>query len=657
MANWWKGYPWRVIQPNFREIDTKDFNEDKFVESLKSFSCTMVMLNAAGLIASYPTKLEDHMQSPYLEGFDLKHLVDRLHEEGIKVIARTDFSKVPEEVAKRHPDWLYRHEDGSWLSYNGYVQTCLLGGYQGAYMDEILKEMFREISFDGIYCNMGSATGYIVDYSMKRHGPCQCEACKAAFKAKTGMDVPVELKAGDRASMVYFGFQQQISSAQKKRITTLLKEINPDLAYCSIDYGRQEVHTDFLEPLPSWQYMASSNARAQRGMDIESTIVNVDFMGFAYRHPSCSGPLQELRLWQGLSNFSGIDYYVMGRLYDKEDQSTFDRVKRIFGYAAEHENEMVGVTAISDVLLVKDSYMIPNKEERGWVRLLTENHILFDETLGGGLMKKELGSYKAVILPEKIRLQPPAIEKLDAYVKEGGVVIASGMTPALSCLGIQGKMKRNADGKGAMFSIGLEDQKRFPSFEDRNLLIASQTYLEAEYAAETEKYGVYRKPERFGPPELCYAQEAPTEFPAAARTPYGKGFGIVIPWYPGEAYYEDGHEAFRLFVKDLLESLADVRSVEKNLSPMVEVTRGGKDDFVIIHFVNGSGHFGNSYFDPPVLADQSIVIPFTGRIERIENLDEPGNVCYYQDGGQLMIAVPRLGFHAALIIRKAADNQ
>lgn len=31
MANWWKGYPWRVIQPNFREIDTKDFNEDKFV--------------------------------------------------------------------------------------------------------------------------------------------------------------------------------------------------------------------------------------------------------------------------------------------------------------------------------------------------------------------------------------------------------------------------------------------------------------------------------------------------------------------------------------------------------------------------------------------------------------------------------------------------
>ena len=157
MANWWTSYPWRVIQPNFREIDTKDFDEDRFLEELKSFSCNMVMLNAAGLMADYESELEDHPVSPYLDGFNMKRLVERCHEMGIKVIARTDFSKISEDVFNRHPDWAYRHADGSELNYNGYVQTCLLGGYQGGYMDEILKEMFAKIPFDGIYCNMGSA--------------------------------------------------------------------------------------------------------------------------------------------------------------------------------------------------------------------------------------------------------------------------------------------------------------------------------------------------------------------------------------------------------------------------------------------------------------------------------------------------------------------
>ena len=231
MAHWWNGYPWRVIQPNFREIDTKDFNEEAFLASLKDFSCNAVMLNAAGPIASYPTALPDHSRSAYLDGFDLKRLVERCHENGVKVIARTDFSKIPVAVYERHPDWAYRKPDGEPLIYNGFVQTCLSGGYQGGYMDEILKEMFQKIPFDGIYCNMGTATGVIVDYSMNRHGPCQCEACRRAFKAQYGMDVPVELSRTDKASMVYFRFLQELAGAQKKRVTQLLREINPELAY------------------------------------------------------------------------------------------------------------------------------------------------------------------------------------------------------------------------------------------------------------------------------------------------------------------------------------------------------------------------------------------------------------------------------------------
>ena len=652
MAHWWTNYPWRVIQPNFREIDTLNFNEDKFLRELEEFSCNMVMLNAAGLIASYDTALLDHTKSRFIDNFDLKHLVDRCHEMGIKVIARTDFSKIERQVFERHPDWAYRHADGTELDYNGYVQTCMLGGYQGGYMDEILKEMFAKIPFDGIYCNMGSATGYIVDYSMKRHEPCHCENCQKAFKAKFGMEIPTQLRPGDKASMMYFGWQQMVAGAQKKRITDLLREINPELAYCSVDYSRQEAHVEFEAELPHWQYRASSCARAMRGMDVEATVADVDFMGFPYRHTSSTPALQELRLWQTLSNFSGIDYYVIGRLYDKPDQSAFERVKKVFAYAKEHEDLLYGVNSVSDVLLVRDSYIIPNKEEWGWVRMLTELHIFFDETLSGGLAGKDLDKYKAVILPEKNRLKPEILDKLNAYARQGGVVITSGTHSAPACCGLKGPGKVQKDVLGAMFRLLDNEYDVFPSLFNRTYMITGHTYIENEYAEGVEKYGAYCKPERFGPPELCYATEDPTEHPTVTRMAFGKGYGLCLPWNPGTNYYADGNETFRLFIGDVLENLCCVKSAGTCLTPMVEITHGRKENTELVHFVNGSGHFGNSFFEPPVLSDQSMEISWPYDTVTCRNIDEPGNVAYKLENGKLTITVPRLGYHACIVIRR-----
>ena len=652
MANWWNQYPWRVIQPNFRQIDTVNFDEDRFLEELRSFSCNVVMLNAAGLLASYPSELEDHTKSPFIQDFDLKHLVERCHENGIKVIARTDFSKIAFSVFERHPDWAYRHADGTELNYNGFVQTCLLGGYQGGYMDEILKELFRMIPFDGIYCNMGTATGYIVDYSMKRHGPCQCEACRTAFRNKYQMDIPVELRPGDKASMIYFGWQQEVASAQKKRITALLRQINPELAYCSIDYSRQEAHADFASELPYWQYQAASAARAMRGMDLEATVANVDFMGFAYRHTSCSGALQELRLWQTLANFGGIDYYVIGRLYDKADQTTFPRVKRIFAYAKDHEDLMYGVKSLSDILLVRDSYIIPNKEERGWIRLLTENHFFFDETLMGGLGRKDLTKYKAVILPEKTRLPQPLQDKVNAYVKQGGIVLTSGMSVPLACCGIEAFEKPDKNAFGAMFRFSDAETELFPAFADREYMITGQDYIPASYAEGTEKYGAFCKPERFGPQELCYPTDDPTQLPCVTRYAFGEGFGLTMPWHPATNYYLDGHEAFLLFVRDVLKNLCSIQPAGEDLSPMVEVTRGCKGDTELIHFVNGTGHFGNSYFDPAVLSNQSITIPCPYDHVTAENLDVPGCVSWKLEDHRLTITIPTLNAHACIVIKE-----
>ena len=87
---------------------------------------------------------------------------------------------------------------------------------------------------------------------------------------------------------------------------------------------------------------------------------------------------------------------------------------------------------------------------------------------------------------------------------------------------------------------------------------------------------------------------------------------------------------------------------------MTELTHGVGDGFETVHFVNGSGHFGNSFFDPAVLSDQSITIPWMKGKAVCENLDEPGNIRFEQNADSLTITIPKLGAHAGVVIKEEA---
>jgi len=94
VGGWWETCPWRLIQTNLREIDMRDIDAERYVASLRSFEATVAMINTSGIVASYPTALEFHTPSRYLQGDDLATIVAACHDAGIKVVARTDFSKV-----------------------------------------------------------------------------------------------------------------------------------------------------------------------------------------------------------------------------------------------------------------------------------------------------------------------------------------------------------------------------------------------------------------------------------------------------------------------------------------------------------------------------------------------------------------------------------
>ena len=155
MADWWHNKTWRFIQTNLREIDMLDIDAERVVADMQSFKANVLMINAAGIIASYPTKLPYHFQSPFLEGDSLQTIITACHRADIRVMARTDFSKVRFPIYEAHPEWASLTDAGEIIEYNGDVQVCLNGGYQQEYALRIIEELLTTHDFDGVFFNMG----------------------------------------------------------------------------------------------------------------------------------------------------------------------------------------------------------------------------------------------------------------------------------------------------------------------------------------------------------------------------------------------------------------------------------------------------------------------------------------------------------------------
>jgi hypothetical protein len=663
MGKWWLEIPWRMIQTNLRQIDMEDINAENFVEQLKSFDATVLLLNTAGIIASYKTNLKFHFQSEFLHGDSLQKIVEACHKAGIRVIARTDFSKVRRPVFEQHPEWAYRTTDGKIVDYNGDVHVCLNGGYQQEYMFEIVKEALSQVNLDGLFCNM--AGFQVRDYSYNYHGICHCDSCKKLFRERFGLELPGAEDLNDPAYRKYKVFQRECVTRQNERLYQHIKSINPDLAVNGYDIQRMESNTEYKRPLPHWQYSGSSNTRAIRGTgDWELAISNttVDFIGFFYRHVAVSPAMQELRLWQNLANLGGLDYYLIGRLDNHEDRSGYAGIRKVFHFHREHEEIFKGLKSKAEVLLLRAELFVDVNEERGWIRALTENHILFDEIRFSEAAKYSFDKYRAIILPNTLNLSAELAGKLDDFARNGGTVVCTGEAalrddqfetlrkPMLECLGVEKVSYIRNDMVSAMLRLSGEDKKIFREFTDSELLAFGAKFVFAELNPAAEKWMSLIPPHNFGPPERCYYTQV-TGIPGVSRNSFGKGHGVFIPWLPGDFFCEGGYENTLLFMRGVLFGLCGLKNVAPELNPQVEVTVGGKSGLTVVQLVNASGHFGTSFYRPLAIRDVKVSIPLPGEPESIKSLYKPENVSYSYRNGTLELRVDVLEEYEGIVIR------
>jgi hypothetical protein len=638
-----------------------DIDAEQYVKELKEFNATIAMINVGGIIASYKTDLPFHYQSPYLTGDSLQKIIEVCHRENIKVMARNDFSKVRRPLYEQHPEWAYKSAEGAIIDYNGDVHTCVNSDYQTIYAPKIMDEILDKLEIDGVFFNMG---GYLTrDYSYNAYGICHCNNCKHLFNKMFGIDLPNKVDMNDSAYRKYRVFQRETLSQYRNEMIELINKKRPDIAINSLDFRRQESNTEFGRALPHWQFSASSNTRWARNTypEIRSSNTSVDFIGFFYRHVAVNPAQQQLRLWQSLANTGGLDYYLIGRLDNHQDKSGYEGIKKVFEYHQRNEKYYLNLHARADILLVREKDAGSNGEDRGWIRFLTEQHFLFDEVLTEGLDKVELSKYKAIVLADAKYITDKNIKRIDEFSQLGGTVIATGESGlhdgdyeprkenALKCLGIKGVTTRRDDMRSGMLLI--KDRQNYPTFEkwQTEVLYFGDTFLFCKYDEGVQKHLNLIPPHNFGPPERCYYEQI-TDNPGMVVNHYGKGKGVHIPWFPGAIFQREGYVNTSAYIGDMLENILGIYPVVSNVSPMVEITVADGEGFSLVQFVNTSGHFSTTFYDPISMDGLWVEIPWDKSIKTCISLQDGRDVPYTFVEGKLKIELGKLDFFDAIKI-------
>ncbi|HET9723941.1 MAG TPA: hypothetical protein VFR44_08890, partial [Actinomycetota bacterium] len=261
LGGWWETWPWRLIQTNLREIDMRDIDAERYVASLRSFEATVAMINTSGIVASYPTALDVHTPSRHLTGDGLARIIDACHDAGIKVIARTDFSKVRRALYELHPEWAAIGAGGGIVEEHCDVHVCVNGAYQREHAPAIVEETITTLDVDGIYFNWA---GYLsFDYRGVDHGICRCPSCAELFGSMFGLGLPAARDLDDPVYRRYLEFQDRTLREDRAHLHERIRRLRPDLAidraFPAGGFVRQESNTALGRR--AWPYSASDNTK------------------------------------------------------------------------------------------------------------------------------------------------------------------------------------------------------------------------------------------------------------------------------------------------------------------------------------------------------------------------------------------------------------
>jgi len=673
---WWLDEPYRLIQTNLREIDAIDFDVDVYVQSLIDIGANTVLINVGGIVANYYTDLEFQYRNPNLKFDMINEVIGQLHNEGIRVMGRFDFSKLNEQLAVQKPEWLYVNLLGENVNYNGQVHTCVNGAYQQEYSLKILEEALSRFPLDGVFFNM---IGYQTrDYSHNYHGICQAETCRERFKSwSEGLALPTKEDQNDPVFRQYQKFKSETSNELFHRIHDLIKSFGNHIAICTYTHAGTDIyrkesnsHAALYNDFVPWEYRSANNVKSAMGSWKNKQVSNaaVHFYGYPARHSSDAMALTEKRLVQNMINGAGLDFYCIGRLDNLEDRKVLENVKTVFQFHKKNEKYLHHTQTDNKVLLLRDGQS--GQEFNGLFEMLTENHILFDVMehwcINTKDVPREIESYKLIVMPDISRLSDEEVERLDKYVEKGGKILATGFTSTkdaignpldkirLNSFGIEQEYKTFNKEQGTFFRVFDRDKKLLndPVFDYFDIVYAWERGMLCKPKPGTTSLLGFIPPAMIGPPEKTYYTEV-TEIPGLFVNQFGRGKTAFFPFKIGALYHHKRHYGHSALVLSAIKSLLNFeQDIKTDASPLVEITRqiDGDEKFEWYGMLNHSGQLGNGFNAPVPIYDITFSFKPQKPVKSVKSLQNGKDIPFKTKGKSIELSLAELNSFDVVLV-------
>jgi hypothetical protein len=621
---WWKRNNLRMIQMNLPDYEAATINADAIVADLVKFSANTLLINAGGIMAFYPTKLEFHYQNPYVKSNVLGEVIRKCHAQDIKVIVRFDFSRVHESIFKKHPEWCYISPKGERIINTDMYVVSINAPYVQEKAFQIIGEVMDTFPIDGIFLNM---PGYQVNnpYEGKYHGIDQNDFDKKRFaEFSDGKQLPTEENKADPLFQKYLEFKKHTVEDWSERLHKLVKSKNPQIAICTysdkfVDIIRHESQS--MTTLPYWPYSASDNVGNAVNSFPDHIISNASIqqISFQSRYNAVEPQEVQIRLYENIANGSGLDLSMMGDMRGYEDERNFDVFKKVYGFHKKHETYFGKYKSVAKIAVIAPGAWPsgdPMQEYRGIQLMLREAHIPFDIIEDGQIqnLADKVKGYKLLILPEITYLKPQAIAVLKEACQQGTNLIATNRSLFDSPETLQelfGAKIEKKDNDGAGNYLVPDNRSIFKSFAGQKMLFWKFNLGLYDFSGADQKLLPILAKGRPGPPEIIGGHD-PTEYHAMGIKNHPKSKAAIFPINLGKIYYMHGYQEHKNLLLDAIDYIlpesrntiqtnapARVETILKEFTKNnVNTSKKQTSDGLILHLINLTGFSGNTYFEP-----------------------------------------------------------
>lgn len=674
---WWKANNLRVMQTNLPAYEAETLDPDSLLADLRNFSANTLIINAGGIMAFYPTKLEYQYTNPYMKEDMLGEVISKCHENGIRVIVRFDFSRAHKSIFEKQPDWFYLSPKGERIVNDDMYVISINAPYEQEQLFNIVEEVIDLYPIDGIFINMpGYATKNA--YTGEYHGIDQNPYDRKRFSEFSGgMELPIEEDDSDPVFKEYLAFKAFTSDDLIHRVNKLVKSKDENIAICTysekyVDIVRHESQTNSL---PYWPYNASDNVSNTIHSYPEHIVSNASIqqISFQSRYNAVEPEEVAIRLYENIANGSGLDMSLMGDFRDYEDERNFDIYRKVYALHKKYEPYFGKYASPAEVAVIAPGSWPSGdaaQEYRGIQLMLKESHIQFDiiEKSQIGNLEEQLKKYKLIILPEIVSLDEKSLAALINLSQSGTNLIAtnkslSGHPEVLRDL--FGAKISQLDHEGSGFYLNPADKVLFSRFDKQELLFWKFNLGMYDFEEADEVKLPIFTPGRPGPPEKIGGHE-PTGFYAVGIKKHASSKAILLPANLGKLYYLHGYEQHKNVLLDLIDySFPEAgEMIMTNAHPRIEVilqdfARNTPENYQknvvegkILHLINLTGFSGNTYFDPLPVYGTHFKIKTDFVPTKVWSMISEKELDFSYDQGYVSISIDRIDDFEGVLIEK-----